>query len=105
MPHPKSEQEIDLLALLSKGVSAFRKNFWLIVLSFIIGSGLGLGYFLSAKKVFETKMIVSSTIMTDSYSKVLFQNITKLVNDGSISTLSKKLNIPPARAMAIASLK
>jgi len=104
MDDQKNRDEIDLLAILLKIVNVVRANFWLIVLFFFLGIGLGISYFLTARKVYATKMMVSSVILTDAYSKVLFENITKHIRDGNIGFLSTQFNIPEAGAKEIRSL-
>jgi hypothetical protein len=104
MDDQKNRDEIDLLEILLKTVNVVRTNFWLILLFFFLGTGLGVTYFLTARKVYATKMMVSSVILTDAYSKVLFANATKHIRDGNVAFLSAQFNIPEAGAGAIRSL-
>jgi len=105
MANQKSSDEIDLLELFLKGVNTFRANFWLIVTFFLLGSALGLAYFLSSNKIYESKMIITSAILTESYSKILFENANRRVKERDIEHLAKMYNISEASANRIASLR
>lgn len=74
-PEAPRNSEIDLVELLLRAVIIIKANFWLIVLSFLVGSGLGAAYFMASQKQYESKMIIASNILTTSYAKVLFENV------------------------------
>jgi len=105
MPDYKKEDEIDLLELFLKAVNTFRANFWLIACFFLVGSTIGLVYFFSSKKVYESKMIVSSAILTESYTKILFENATKHIKEGNTNKISGQFHISEAAAQSIVSLE
>lgn len=104
MPNPKNNDEIDLMELLLKSINIVRANFWLIVTFFFLGSALGLGYFYSSKRIFESKMIISSDILTESYSKVLFDNLNRHRKEQNFPALHALLNIPESKVSAISSI-
>lgn len=105
MSDQKPGDEIDLLDLFLKTILVLKSNFLLIVAFFTIGLLLGLTHFLTSKKIYENKMIISSSILTISYSKVLFDNLNRHLGEGNVSQVASKLNISEAAAGKIRSIK
>lgn len=99
------KDEIDLVALVLQAVRAIRSNFWLILLFFVLGTALGFGYYYSSRKVFENKMIVSSKIMTESYSKKLVDNLNQYIREGNRAALASQLSITEQTAREIGYIK
>ncbi len=93
MSNQRNKDEIDLLELFLNAVNTVRANFWLIVSFFIIGSVLGLFHFYSSKKVFENQMMVSSKILTEPYSQVLFQNVNRHLAEGNTGAIANRFGI------------
>ena len=60
MDKERNAGEVDLMEVFLRILSAVRSNFLLIVLSFVVGTILGLAYYYSSSKVYESKMVVSS---------------------------------------------
>jgi hypothetical protein len=99
------KDEIDLVALVLQAVRAIRSNFWLILLFFVLGTALGFGYYYSSRKVFENKMIVSSKIMTESYSKKLVDNLNQYIREGNRAALASQLGITEQTARELGYIK
>jgi uncharacterized protein involved in exopolysaccharide biosynthesis len=104
MADPRRD-EIDLLAILLQAVRVIRSNFWLILLFFVLGTALGFGYYNSVRKVFENKMIVSSKIMTESYSKKLVDNLNQYIREGNRKALASQLGITEQTALELGYIK
>jgi hypothetical protein len=104
MPTPKDNNEIDLLHVIIKILRSFRANLWLIVIFFVIGCLLGFAYFKTKRRVYESEMIVSSTILTDAYSKLLFENVNKHLGQANYAVLSKQFNLPEEVLRQVGSL-
>jgi len=100
-----NSDEIDLLELLARIVISIKSNFKLFVGAFIIGSLLGLAYYQLVPKTFESRMLISSEILTESYSKAIAEDLNKLINEKNIETLSSKLNLTPTEALALGKLE
>lgn len=100
-PQGQHTNEIDLVELLLKAVNTFRINFWLIAAFFVVGAGLGVSYFMTAQKQYESKMIISSSILTDSYATVLFDNINGHIGDGEYKLLSGILHLDEDQARQV----
>ncbi len=94
MPEQKNNDEIDLIALLLNAVNIFRANFWLILIYFLVGSALGVTYYFSSKKVFESKMIVSSNILTKTYGVRIAENMNLYLSEKNRTELAGRLGIP-----------
>ncbi len=93
--------EIDLLELFTKAILALKNNFIALVLAFIIGSGLGLIYYKFNPNVYESEMIITSDILTESYSKSIFTNVQKLIKENNLTSLSSILHLSESQAAAI----
>lgn len=92
MEQARNKDEVDLMEVFLKILSALRANFWLIVLSFLVGTALGLGYYYSSNKVYESKMVVSSAILTSSFSEALVDKINRHRREQNSDAIKKLLN-------------
>lgn len=101
----QTSDEIDLLELLAKFVITIKSNFKLIVGAFVVGSLLGLAYNQFVPKNYESRMLVSSTILTESLSKTLTEDLFKLVKENNLTALSDKLKISSEVASKIGKIE
>jgi hypothetical protein len=97
--------EIDLVELLVKTVLLIKRNLIQIILFFIIGTGLGYAYASLATKTYESKMLVSSDIMTESYSEKLFESIQDLIDEENYNELSSKIGLTPDESESLSKIK
>ena len=102
---PLNSDEIDLLELLARIVISIKSNIKLIVGAFLIGSLLGLAYYQFVPKSYESRMLISSEILTESYSKSIAEDLNKLIKEKNIQSLSSKLSITQAEALALEKLE
>jgi accessory gene regulator protein AgrB len=102
---PLNSDEIDLLELLARIVISIKSNFKLIVAAFIIGSLLGLAYYQFVPKSYESRMLISSQILTESYSKTIAEDLNKLIKERNTESLASKLNLTPTEALALGKLE
>ena len=100
----KNSSEIDLLELFLKGINIIRANFWLIVLFFCLGSALGVGYYYSSSKVYESTMVISSGILTRSYSENLFDRLTRHRREMNFAAVMSLLGVSEKTAKSIADI-
>jgi hypothetical protein len=89
----KKSDEMDLFEILLKTVVIVRSNLVTIILLFLLGIASGTGYFFLSKKQYSNRMIISSSILTISYSRVLFENANRLLGEGSNATLATQFKI------------
>jgi uncharacterized protein involved in exopolysaccharide biosynthesis len=97
--------EIDLLDLLAKTIIAIKKNLALIIVAFVVGTSIGFIFYQFVPKVYESKMLISSDILTESYSKVLIDNLEKLIKEDNANSLARELGITPHQASQIAEIE
>jgi len=102
---PLNSDEIDVLELLARMVIGIKTNFKLIVGAFLIGSLFGLAYYQFIPKAYESRMLISSEILTESYSKTIAEDLNKLIKERNIESLSSKLNLSPTEALFISRLE
>lgn len=100
----KNSGEIDLLELFLKGINIIRANFWLIVLFFCLGTALGVGYYYSSNKVYESTMVISSGILTRSYSENLFDRMTRHRKEMNFAAVMSLLGVSEKTAKSIADI-
>jgi hypothetical protein len=105
MAELKTKEDLDLFETFLKAVRIVVVHFWLFVIFFIGGSAIGAILFYTSAKVYESKMIVSSSILTDSYVKVMFENASKYLRQGDSDVLAEQLHVSPTTARAISSLE
>ncbi len=101
MEKPANTDEIDLIEVLVKVVLLIKRNLLQIVIFFSVGTGLGYAYASFAPKVYESKMLVSSEILTESYSEKLFENLQKLITEQNYEELSPKINLTETELKSI----
>jgi hypothetical protein len=101
----KKNDEIDLLQIFLHLVNILRANFWLIISFFLLGTALGLTRYVTARKIFENRMIISSGILTKTYSNILINNVNRHLAEGNGATVARDLNISPEDVKSISYLK
>jgi uncharacterized protein involved in exopolysaccharide biosynthesis len=89
----KASDEIDLLELVLKTVNVIRHNFFLIVAFFVLGTALGTAYYYSVKKVYESKIMIRSSILIEPYAREMIDNINLFIKQHNIEELSSQLKI------------
>lgn len=105
MEQRTNSDEIDLVELLVKVVLLIKRNLVQIIVFFVVGTGLGYAYASLAPKVYQSKMLVSSEILTESYSEKLFENIESLIKEKNYMELSSKIGISPEECESLSKLK
>lgn len=99
------QDEVDLLKLFLKAVMIFRRNFWLIVIFFLVGVALGWAYYYSSKKVYENTMVISSSILTQSYCQKLVDAANRYRRENNLKALANQLSLTEAQAKELFSIK
>jgi len=93
--------EIDLLELLARIIFLVKKNTTIIVSAFVLGSILGLGHYQFVPKVYESKMILLSDILTSSYSERITESLDRLITERNTKILSERLKMSEQDARQI----
>jgi hypothetical protein len=105
MEQVQKKDEVDLIELFLNLLITIRKNFWLIVLFFILGTAVGFAYYASAKKVYQSNMVISSGILTSSYSKALIENINRHRREQNFNVIKNLLRVSDSTARNLAFLE
>lgn len=102
---PIGSDEIDLLELLAKLVITIKANLVLIIGAFVIGTVLGLAYFQFVPKIYESKMILQSDILTSSYSERITESLNNLIKEQNKEILSKRVGLTEKQAESITKIE
>src|SRR5688572_20575798 len=105
MEKMKTQNEVDLMALFLTGINVIRANFWLIVLFFCVGTALGVGYYYSSKKVYESKMVLSSGILTRSYSENLIEGLNRHRRERNFEVIMSLLSVSEKTAKSLGNME
>ncbi len=97
--------EIDLLDLAIKLNRVFITNLKRLITAFVIGTIAGLAFYLIVPKVYESKMIFSSDVLTFSTSNALVDDLQKLVREDNNVELANILQITSDEADKIVGIK
>jgi hypothetical protein len=103
--HSTSSDEIDLVELLAKTVISIKRNLKPILLGITAGIIGGLGYFLLAPKDYESQMLISSDILTESYSKILVSDLNKLIVEKNPAAISSKLQLSENQSSSLVEIE
>ncbi len=101
MSENRNSDEIDLIQLLLKISKTLEKNLVLITSFFLVGCLLGFFWYSNVQNIYESKMLLTSEVLTEPNSKELIETLNDLNKEGSITELAKKLNLSTKDAKAI----
>lgn len=101
---PNPNNEIDLEKLFYRILFTIKRFAVLIILCLVFGGTLGYFYNAYSKKIYGSKMLVSSPILTNSYAKELIDNVNLFLQEGNLETIQTKLGISPDVARKIVRL-
>lgn len=94
-------EDIDLVELLAKSIRALRRHIVLISICLGLTIGLAVWLWFAAARVYESRMIIYSSILTESYCLELAENLNALVRDHNHRLLADRLGITEKQAAAI----
>src|SRR5690606_16689774 len=94
----KPQDEIDLIELLAKFIRLLKRNLALILVCIVLSLGLATWIGLTSPKVYESRMMIYSDILTESYSDQLAKNLTALIKDKNFDLLAGRLHITADQA-------
>jgi capsular polysaccharide biosynthesis protein len=100
-----SNDEIDLLLLASKVVDLFKRRYKILILSLIIGSGMGLSSYYSQKPLYKSTLIGNSEILRNEYVTLLFKNLNDLLKEGNYVSLASYLKVSEENAKNIVKIE
>jgi hypothetical protein len=100
-----SGDEVDLKDIAVKVIRYFLSHFNFIVICILLGTGFGTIFYELAPTRFESKMVVMSDILRESYSDLITEDLSLLIKEKNDSVLAAKLNITREEARDIKSIE
>ncbi|MFM9839121.1 MAG: hypothetical protein ACKVOQ_12700 [Cyclobacteriaceae bacterium] len=97
--------EIDLLDLAVKLNRIFVKNLKSLIIAFVIGTAAGLAFYQFVPKVYESKMILLSDILTSSYSERITESLDNLIKEQNSKVLSERIGLTFEQAKQIVKIE
>jgi hypothetical protein len=92
-------EDIDLEKVFYKLILTVKKFFPLTFICIIVGALLGFLYSNVSKKIYGSKMLISSYVLTQSYAKELINNVNLFIQEEDIELLQLRLNLTREVAM------
>lgn len=93
METSRSSDTIDLSKTFTYLIQLVTENLYTILVVGFLCTGSGLVYYWLAPKIFESKMILHSDILSESYALKLAENINTHVMDGDTEFIASILNL------------
>ena len=85
--------DIDLIVLVEKSVSFFRKYFWIFISATILGIAAGIFMFKWLPNVYKSKLVLHSFILTNPEQMQIVSNWNALLGNGEYATLARAFNV------------
>lgn len=93
--------EIDLTELVLSVLRFLNRHRASFLISIAVSIGLSVTAYLLLPKVFESKMILQSDILTESYTERITESLDNLIREDNLKALSARLTISEAEAEKI----
>jgi hypothetical protein len=87
--------DLDLEKVFYRMILTVKRFIILIAICLIIGGMLGYLYSNVSKKIYGSKMLISSYVLTNSYAHQLVDNLNLVVQEGNLELLQSKLKVSP----------
>src|SRR5690606_36171984 len=85
--------DIDLIVLVEKSVSFFRKYFWIFISATILGIAAGIFMFKWLPNVYKSKLVLHSFILTNPEPMQIVSNWNALLGNGEYAALARVFNV------------
>lgn len=85
--------DIDLIVLVEKSVSFFRKYFWIFISATILGIAAGIFMFKWLPNVYKSKLVLHSFILTNPEQMQIVSNWNALLVNGEYAALARVFNV------------
>lgn len=100
-----SSDEIDLGVLILKITKSISKHKLMMIISILVGIGIGFGIHYSQTPKYESDMIIQSNILTEAYSNTLTETLERLIKEENIDLISNKLSLNKDQASSLSGIK
>jgi hypothetical protein len=102
--HPQPD-DIDLLALLERSISFFRRNRWIFLTGILVGLLLGFLRYLSLPTVYKSRMILGSSLLSNQNYIQIADTWNALLRSGEHETLAVLFNMPDSGFQKVKQIK
>jgi hypothetical protein len=99
--HVGAADEIDLTELVVSILKFLNKNFIVFSVFILLGIGFSILAYALSPRVYESKMILQSDILTESYAERITESLDRLIKENNRQVLSARLNITEVEAEKI----
>lgn len=96
-----NNDEIDLQELAVKVIRFLKKHFSFVIIISFLGGITSLGVYLLLPKAYESKLLLTSDILTENYAKEITENLNILIKEKNLNTLSLRLSLSNKEAEQI----
>jgi len=90
-PSAQSE-DIDLLVLIERSISFFRKYRWIYIIAILLGLGLGLYSYFTIPTVYKSRLIAHSSILTNQEQIQIIDNWNSLLKRHEYAQIAERFN-------------
>ena len=105
METPGSSDTVDLTKVFIHLIRVLTENILPILITLVVCLGVGSFYHWVAPKTFESKMIIQSDILSESYSLRLAENLNAHIKDKDIDFLASRLDLTNEEAKQLKEFK
>ncbi|MEJ0055068.1 MAG: hypothetical protein WDN75_05090 [Bacteroidota bacterium] len=105
MENSRSSDTVDLSKAFLNLIRLLSENIFMVTIILVVCLGLGWFYYWITPKTFESKMILQSDILSESYSLKLAENLNTHIKDSDYDFLAKSLDLTPEEALQLREFK
>lgn len=90
----KDSDDIDLLSLVERSISFFKKYFWVFVLAAVLGIALGVVTYRKIPVVYQSRLIAHSAVLTNQENIQIIDTWNSLLKKHEYGEVAKAFNCP-----------
>ena len=87
-----TSDDIDLLLLIERSILFFRKYRWVFIIAVVLGLGFGIFVYRSLGKIYTSRLIVHTFILTNQEQIQIVENWSALLGKGEYAALAATFN-------------
>ncbi len=87
-----TSDDIDLLVLVERSIAFFKRYKWVFIVAILLGLAFGLYKYFTLPRVYKSRMIIHSFLLTNQEAIQLTANWNELLKKGEHAGLSSRLN-------------
>lgn len=101
----KYTDDIDLLDLLERSISFFKRYRWIFIVSIVLGLAFGFYFYKAITKTYESKMLVHSSVLTNQEEIQITRNWNALLGKKEWPALARELNMDESLLRKVKKIK